>query len=342
MANFLNILYVTTQGAYVHKDHENVVVEVDRQPLLRVPVRMLGGVVCFGRVTVSPFLIGFCAERGIAVSFMTESGAFLGRVEGPVSGNVLLRREQFRKADRDDASAAIAKAIVLGKVRNLRAVLQRGSRERSHDAAARLNDAADALRRLLPSLEEAGTVEEIRGYEGQAAAVYFGVFDDLIATDDPAFRFEKRSRRPPLNRLNAMLSFGYALLLRDCAAALQAVGLDPAVGFLHADRPGRLSLALDLMEEFRAVLVDRMVFAMVNRRQIAKEDFEVTDAGTVSFRDGARKAYLVEYQNRKAEKIVHPIVNETAAWALVPHIQARLLARTIRGDLDEYPAFPVR
>lgn len=340
MRHLLNTLYVTTQGAYVARDGETVLVRVEQQDRLRVPIHTLGGIVCFGQVSCSPPLMGLCGERGVAISFLTEHGKFLARVQGPVSGNVLLRREQYRRADLEDRSAEVARMAVTGKVANARAVLLRAVRERpGTDGAGDLGAAAGRLAGILGDLRSNPTLERTRGLEGDAAHAYFSAFDHLIAVQKQGFYFRARSRRPPLDNLNALLSFVYTLLVHDAAAALETVGLDPAVGFLHRDRPGRPSLALDLMEEFRPVLADRLVLTLINRQQVTPEGFRTTESGGVLMNDATRKAVLLAYQKRKQEEITHPFLEEKMEVGLLPYVQALLLARFLRGDLDAYPPF---
>jgi CRISPR-associated protein Cas1 len=340
--NLLNSLFVTTQGAYVHKDRENVVVSVEREERLRVPVHRVGSILCFGQVSVSPFLLEWCADRSLHIAMLTEHGRFLGRFEGLASGGAILRRQQVRAADDPLAAKRIAAFIVQGKIKNSAALLRRAAREREEPASDVLARAVDAVARLEASLSGAETIDQVRGYEGEAAATYFGAIDAMVVADDPALRFEKRSRRPPKNAFNALLSLGYALLLNDCIAALQTVSLDPWVGFLHVEHPGRPSLALDLMEEFRAFTVDRMVLALLNRKQIGGGDFEVDPAGGVTLKDVARRTFLAEYQTRKGREIQHPLLEQAIPAGLLPFVQARLLSRAIRGELDEYPPFVFR
>lgn len=340
MKQLLNTLYVTTQGAWLAKDGEAVVVRVEQETRLRVPIHTIGAIVCFGQVSCSPFLMGMCGEHGVALSFLAEHGRFLARVQGPVSGNVLLRREQYRWADRHDRSADVAKAVVLAKVANCRVVVQRAVREKSGEADnQQMQWVTRRLSHLLTEVSAAITVDEIRGHEGDAARVYFSVFDELITASKDEFCFQGRNRRPPLDNVNAILSFVYTLLTHDIAGALEAVGLDPAVGYLHRDRPGRPSLALDLLEELRPVIADRLVLSLINRRQIRGSGFRKTESGAVVMDDATRKEVLVAYQNRKQEEIQHPFLGERVAFGLVPHVQALLLSRFIRGDLDGYPAF---
>lgn len=333
-------MYVTTQGAYLARDGETVAVRVEQETKMRVPLHTLASIVCFGRVSASPALMHLCGDRQVALSFLSEHGRFLGRVEGPLTGNVLLRRAQYRRADDDQASAEIARAMVVGKIANCRTVLLRAMRD--HDETvdtAELDGAAWRLARTLRHVAEPSPLDEVRGCEGEAARAYFGVFDHLIVAQKEHFFFTQRSRRPPLDPLNALLSFIYTLLTHDVAAALSAVGLDPAVGFLHRDRSGRPSLALDLMEEMRPFLGDRLVLSLINRQQLRGKDFRTTETGAVHMDDDARKTVLVAYQKRKEEEIQHPFLGEKIALGLLPHAQAMLLARHLRGDLDGYPPF---
>lgn len=343
MRRQLNTLYVTTEGAWLHKDGANIVLEVEQQVRARLPVHMLEGLVCFGRVLVSPPLLGYCAEQGICTTFLTPNGRFLARVEGPVSGNVLLRRQQYRASDDPQLCAAIVRNMLMGKLHNQRAVLGRALRDHGDKLeslhAAALNHAHKRLDRIADKLPEEISLDLLRGYEGEAAQSYFGVFDHLIRVEDPAMKFQGRSRRPPLDAVNALLSFLYTLVTHDCRSALESVGLDPAVGFLHRDRPGRPSLALDLLEEFRPLLADRLALSLINRKQISQRDFQTMESGAVLLRDDARKTVLTAYQERKREELRHAFLDEKAAIGLFPFIQAQLLARHLRGDLDGYPPF---
>lgn len=340
MKRHLNTLYVTTQGSYLSKEGQTVVVRVGEEQRLQVPQHHLGSIVCFGQVSVSPFLMGACAEQGTVIAFLTEHGRFLARVVGPVQGNVLLRREQYRRADEGEASAAVARPIVEAKIANSRAVLLRALRDRPEAPGAEaLRGAADALSRHLQAAQTSPSLDQLRGIEGLAGRDYFGAFDALITQQKAEFRFEGRTRRPPLDRINALLSFLYTLLAHDVAAALESVGLDPAVGYLHRDRPGRPSLALDVMEEFRAFLADRLALSLVNLRQVDGGCFRVTESGAVLLDEEGRKQVLVAYQKRKQEEIIHPFLEERTTVGLLPHLQALLLARHLRGDLDAYPAF---
>jgi CRISP-associated protein Cas1 len=336
----LNTLYVTTQGAYLAREGETLLVRVEQEVALRVPIHTLASVVCFGRVSSSPPLMGLCAERGVALAFFTMNGRFLARVQGPVSGNVLLRREQYRRSEDESRAAEVARSIVIAKVANCRTVLLRAAREKPDGAeSADLDAAALRLSRLVEELQKPKSLDTVRGHEGDAARVYFDVFDHLVTESKEAFFFRARSRRPPLDNLNALLSFLYTLLTHDVAAALEGVGLDPAVGYLHRDRPGRPSLALDLVEELRPVIADRLAVSLINRRQITPEGFHTTESGAVEMDDATRKEVLVAYQKRKQEEIVHPFLKERVAFGIVPHVQAMLLARHLRGELDGYPSF---
>lgn len=339
MKKLLNTVYVTTEGAALKKDGENLVAEVEGTEKARVPLHMLASVVAFGPILISPALIGICAERGIAIALLDRIGRFQARIEGPVSGNVLLRRAQYRLAD--DATE-IARSIVMGKIANQRAVIRRSLRDyetgMTPEARDALNTAADRMAMILRRVQRADdSLDLLRGSEGEAALQYFGVFDHLIRTPDAELRWTGRSRRPPLDAMNAVLSFLYTLLTHDCRSACEAVGLDPAVGFLHRDRPGRPSLALDLMEELRAPLADRLALSLVNRRQLRAADFRRMDGGAVLLTDEARRTVLTAWQERKKQERQHPFLQEKAPFGLVPYLQAQMLARHLRGDLDAYP-----
>ncbi|MBM3501100.1 MAG: type I-C CRISPR-associated endonuclease Cas1 [Armatimonadetes bacterium] len=340
MKRLLNTLYVTTDKAYLAKKGETVLVRVEKETKLRVPLTGLDGIVCLGRVGCSTSLMGACAERNIAISFLSDRGRFWARVQGPVSGNVLLRREQYRRADDPERAAEIARAVVAAKVANHRTILLRALRDHPEMSGAEdVQFAAARMGYLLRRLMEALPLAQVRGAEGEAGKLYFGVFDHLIVAQKEEFRFVRRSRRPPLDNMNALLSFLYAILAHDAASALEGVGLDPAVGFLHRDRPGRPGLALDLMEEFRPFLADRVALSLVNRQQVRPGGFRHTESGAVMMDDPTRKAVLAAYQARKQEEVHHPFLDEKIATGLLPHAQAMLLARHLRGDLDGYPPF---
>lgn len=340
MKRHLNTLYVTTQGAYLSKEGATIVVRADGETRGQFPLHNLDGVVCFGQVSASPFLLGECAEQGVTVTFLTERGRFLARVEGPVKGNVLLRREQYRRAESPQHSAVVAGAVVAAKIANSRTMLLRAARELPPgEPRSALREAASELRRLLQLVVKERDLDRVRGLEGGAARAYFGVFDRLLRQQRVDFAFGARSRRPPLDPINALLSFVYTLLVHDCRSALESVGLDPAVGFLHRDRPGRPSLALDLMEELRPVIAERVVISLVNLKQVEANGFSTGETGAVVMDDDTRKTVLVAYQKRKQEELIHPFLGEKTTIGMVPHLQALLLARHLRGDLDGYPAY---
>jgi len=340
MKKHLNTLFVTTQGAYLAKEGESVVVRVEKETRLRIPVHTLGGIVCFGNVGCSPFLMGFCAERDVAISFLSEYGRFLARVQGPVSGNVLLRREQYRRADDMTISAEMARAVLTGKLANCRTVLQRALRDHSDKIDAdKVKHASLHINSSLRELESDLSLNTLRGIEGDAARVYFNVFDHLITSQKEDFFFQDRNRRPPLDNVNCLLSFLYTLVMHDVRSALESVGLDPAVGFLHRDRPGRHGLALDLMEEFRPFIADRLTLSLINLSQVQKKGFKKSESGAVLMDDETRKIVLVAYQKRKQDEIMHPFIEEKVTIGLLFHMQALLLARYLRGDLDGYPPF---
>ncbi|PXF53195.1 MAG: subtype I-C CRISPR-associated endonuclease Cas1 [Deltaproteobacteria bacterium] len=340
MKKHLNTLFVTTQGAYLSKEGETVVVKVEKEIRLRIPIHTIGGIVCFGNVMCSPFLMGFCAKRDVAISFLTEYGRFLARVQGPVSGNVLLRREQYRRADDMNASAEMARAVLTGKLANCRTVLGRALRD--HSDKLNTDEVREASQRINSSLQHIQSdlpLNVLRGFEGEAAHTYFSVFDHLITSQKKDFIFQERNRRPPLDKVNCLLSFLYTLVLHDVRSALESVGLDPAVGFLHRDRPGRPGLALDMMEEFRPFLADRLTLSLINLNQVQTKGFKEMESGAVLMDDETRKAVLVAYQKRKQDEIMHPFIEEKVPIGLLFHTQALLLARCLRGDLDGYPTF---
>ena len=340
MRHLLNTLFVTTHGACLSRQGDAVLVRVEKKTRLHVPIHTLEGIVCLGRVLCTPGLLDLCGQKRIALSFFTEYGRFIARLEGPVSGNVLLRREQFRRADDPDASAAIALPIVAAKVANCRTALMRALRDHPElPGTPELQNAARSLQHLLGELESSPPLDVLRGREGDAARVYFAVFDHLITAQKDQFFFHARTRRPPKDNVNALLSFLYTLLAHDVASALHGVGLDPAVGYLHRDRPGRPGLALDLMEEFRALFADRLALSLINLRQVQADGFRTTETGAVQMDDATRKALLVAYQKRKQEEIRHAFLDETVPIGLLFYVQASLLARFLRGDLDAYPAF---
>lgn len=339
MKPLLNTLFVTTQESYLAKDGECVAVYQGDTLRGKIPIHTLGGLVLFGQISCSPFLLGHCAEKGVTVSWLTQHGRFLASMHGPVSGNVLLRREQYRRADQDAASADIAASMLAGKIANCRTVLMRTAREHPHPD---LDAAAERLGQRLTRLREPLPLNTLRGVEGEAAHIYFGAFGRLIHKADAAFHFAGRNRRPPLDAVNCLLSFLYTLLTHDVRSALESCGLDPAVGFLHRDRPGRASLALDIMEEFRPYLADRLACTLINRGQVKAKSFQRTESGAVVMDEATRKEVLTAWQERKQETVEHPFLQEKMAAGLLCHCQARLLARYLRGDLDAYPPFVIR
>lgn len=340
MRKLLNTLYVTTPDTYLSLDGENIVILKEETEISRIPLHNLEGIITFGYTGASPALMGACAKRNIALSFMKQSGKFLARVVGEVRGNVTLRKTQYRLSDSQEESNRIAKNFVLGKIYNARWVIERATR----DYPMRLDvDKLKGVSRILANslklVEESDDLEQLRGYEGEAASQYFSVFDELILQQKDSFYFHYRNKRPPLDNVNAMLSFVYALLAHEFVAALETVGLDPYVGFLHRDRPGRVSLALDMMEELRSVYADRFVISLINKREIHASGFTQKENGAVIMDDNTRKIILKAWQDKKQEIITHPFLQEKLQWGLVPYAQAMLLARFIRGDLDGYPPF---
>lgn len=335
MKKLLNSLYINRQKTYICKERETIVVKCKGEKLAQFPALNLSGLFCFGNVLVSPFLMGFCAEKGIGLTFFTEFGRFLARVTGKTTGNVLLRRKQFRWADQEDASAGTARLIVAAKIANSRSVLMRELR--NHGENDTLKKASDRLAVSCRRAKHAKTVDEARGIEGEAAATYFGVFDELIR--GAGFAFGGRIRRPPTDPVNAMLSFAYSVITQECVSALSGVGLDPYVGYLHKDRPGRPGLALDLLEEFRAAWADRFVLTLINRRQFQPKDFVTEASGAVRLTDETRKQFLTAWQERKQVEILHPFLQEKVPIGLLPHCQALLLARHLRGDTEYYPPY---
>lgn len=340
MRKLLNTMYVTTPESYLSLDGENVVVMVDEQEKIRVPLHNLEGIVSFGYTGASPALMGQCAKRNIALTFLTKNGRFQARVVGESKGNVILRKEQYRISDNDDRKLEIAKNCIIGKVNNSRNVINRAIRDHAERIdTERFQLVSEQLKNGLNLIRNATSLDELRGYEGETASRYFSVLDGLILQQKEAFYFKTRNKRPPLDNVNAMLSFVYTLLAHDVAAALETVGLDAYVGFLHTDRPGRISLALDMMEELRSIFADRFVISLINKRVINSSGFEKQENGAVIMKEDTRKEILRNWQERKQEKIKHPFLEENIEWGLVPHVQAMLLARFIRGDLDGYPPF---
>lgn len=340
MRHLLNTLFVTSENIYLTLDGENVVANREKTVVARYPLHTLSGILSFSYPGASPALMGACAQRGISLSFCTPRGRFLARVSGESNGNVLLRRTQYRIADDPNQSCRIARTMIFGKVYNGRWSVERTRRDHALRVdAVHLKAVSEQMKALLPQILETDDLEQLRGVEGVAANAYFSGFDEMILGDRDTFAFDKRSRRPPLNPTNALLSFAYSLLSHDCASALESVGLDSYVGFLHRDRPGRSSLALDLMEELRPCVADRFVLTLINNRILKEDDFVRQENGAVFLSNDARRTFLKRWQERKKETLTHPYLGEKILWGLVPYLQALLLARYLRGDLDAYPPF---
>ena len=340
MKKLLNTLYVTSSDAYLSLDGENIVILSGKRELGRVPLHNLENIVCFGYKGASPALMGACAEKGIGLCFLTPHGRFLARVNGPVSGNVLLRKTQYTRAADEAQALDIAKSFLLGKIYNARWCLERVKRD--HPMRINQESIENAISQMVQSLaclENASTRSELMGIEGIAAKAYFGEFHQMILRNEGTFTFDGRNRRPPLDPVNAMLSFAYTLLGNEIASALETVGLDPAVGFLHTVRPGRASLALDLLEELRAPLADRFVITQINLGAFTDKDFQKKENGAIFLTDDARKRFLAAWQKRKQEMLEHPYLKEKVQWGMVAYAQAMLLSRYLRGDLDAYPPF---
>ncbi len=340
MRKLLNVLYVTTPESYLSKDGMNVVVSVDKEERFRIPIVNIEGIVAFGYMGASPGLMKLCAENGVSLSFLSPTGRFIGRFQGPVHGNVLLRKAQYHTADNEESALHFAQLFVAGKIQNYRTILQRFIRDNGVSSEVK-----EAIQQLDISKHRAlntNNVASLIGVEGDAANTYFGVFPNLILHQKEGFSFLGRNKRPPKDAANALLSFVYTLLANETAAALETVGLDPYVGFLHSLRPGRTSLALDLMEEMRAYLGDRLVLSLINRKQVTPDDFVRQGESGVVMTENCRKTVLTAWQSRKKETITHPYLEEKIPIGLLPYVQALLLARTIRGDIDDYPVFLIR
>ena len=335
-----NVLYITSPDAYLGLEGEAITISKEGQPTRKLPLLNLQGIVCFNYTGVSPALMGACVDRDIGLCFLRPSGRFLARVEGQVRGNVLLRKKQYAVSESLEGSLPVAKNFVLGKLYNQRKVLQRTLRDHALlIESENFVSAISVLKELMQASRLAIDEVELMAIEGNAARRYFGLFDQMIFQNKEEFRFEERNRRPPLDRMNALLSFFYVLLANEAASALEAVGLDPYVGFFHADRPGRRSLALDIMEELRPVMCDRLALNLVNRRQISPKGFVIKESGGVLMDDETRKAVLTAWQEKKKEEILHPFLKERIPYGLLPHVQALLLARHLRGDLQSYPPY---
>lgn len=340
MRKLRNTLYITSENRYLSLDGENVVVYEEKTVVGRVPLHNLEAIVTFGYMGASPALMGACADHNISLTFLAPSGRFLATVTGKIKGNVVLRKKQYILSEDQELSNRIARNFIIGKIYNSRWVVERATRDHALRLdVGRLKNVSGMLQNSIKNVSSCENLDVLRGIEGEAASLYFSVFDDLILQQKEAFYFQGRNKRPPLDNVNALLSFVYSLLSGMCAAALETVGLDPYVGFLHRDRPGRISLALDLMEELRSVLADRFVLSIINKKVVNGSNFKKKENGAVYIEDDARKEVLTAWQSRKYEIITHPFLDEKIEWGMVPHVQASLLARYLRGDLDEYPPF---
>lgn len=340
MKNLLNTLYVTQSDVYLSLDGDNIVLLKEQERLGRVPLHNLQSIVAFGYTGASPALMGYCAERNISIVFLKQNGRFLARVIGDSKGNVVLRKKQYILSEDVNASAVIARNFILGKIYNHKWMIERMTRDYPlRIDVEKFKESSSQLSQLMLDVRACDDLERLRGLEGQAAVTYNKLFNDMILQQNEHFYFHSRSRRPPLDNVNAMLSFAYTLLANDTAAALEAVGLDAYVGFLHRDRPGRVSLALDLMEELRGIYADKFVLSLINKKHLNKDDFVQKENGAIIMTDEGRKKFVTLWQEKKQEKITHPYLGEKISWGLVPHAQALLLARHLRNDLDEYPPF---
>lgn len=340
MRKLLNTLYITSNDYYLSLDGENVVITQSKKEVGRLPLHNLEAVVTCGYAGASPALMEKCAANNISMTFLSMTGRFRAKVTGKAYGNILLRRIQYRMADDEKTALEIARNFMIGKIYNERSVVNRAVRDYAERLdIEQLSRVSEQLKDILRMVKEAGTMEKLRGYEGEAASRYFSQFNQLILQQKDDFSFDVRNRRPPLDKVNALLSFTYSLLTGMCVAALETVGLDPYAGFMHTDRPGRCSLALDLVEELRAPYADRFVLSCINKKMVDSADFEQKENGAVFLNESGRKKYLSAWQNKKAEKLTHPYLQENIEWGLVPYVQALLLARYIRGDLEGYPPF---
>ena len=340
MKKLLNTLYVTSENSYLSLDGENIVVLDSEKEVGRLPLHNWEGIVSFGYRGTSPALMGACADRNISLCYLTPQGKFLARVSGKVKGNVILREQQYASSQSEEKSLEIAKNCIIGKVHNARWVLERATRDhRMQIDVEKVKSASDKLRKSLELIKSCHSKEQLRGFEGEAASVYFSVLDELILQQKKEFTFQGRNKRPPLDNVNALLSFVYTLLTNTITSALETVGLDPCIGYLHTERPGRASLSLDLIEELRAVLADRFVLSLINKKIISGKNFDKKENGAVLMDDELRRTVLTEWQNKKKETLTHPYLKEKVEWGMVPYVQAMLLARYLRGDLDGYPVF---
>lgn len=339
MRKLLNTLFVTQPEIYLSLDGENVVLLQDDKKLARLPLHNIESIVNFGYTGISPALMGYCAERNISITFLTMNGRFLARVVGESRGNVILRKTQYRISDNEERSALIARNFILGKIFNNKWIVERMTRDHPLRVDVQFKEVSDQLTLIINDIMKCTNLEILRGLEGQAAVTYNKIFDQMILQQKETFYFKERTKRPPLDNVNALLSFAYTLLANDVASALESVGLDAYVGFLHRDRPGRASLALDVMEEIRGIYADKFVLSLINNKVVDSSDFVKKESGAVLMKDEARKKFLNAWQKRKQDKITHPYLGEKIEWGLVPYAQSLLLARYLRGDLDEYPPF---
>jgi len=340
MKKLLNVLYITDPEVYLSLEGETIVVKKEENVVMQLPLHNLENIVCFNYMGTSPALMGACADRGIGLCYLTPNGRFLARVNGKLQGNVLLRKKQYFTSENENESMAIAASFVMGKIANCRKVIERSIRDHSLLVDVnQLNDVSQTLKVNLRQIPSCKTIADLMGLEGSAAKLYFSQFDQLILQQKEDFYFNERSRRPPLDNVNSLLSYLYTLLTFEVSSALEGVGLDPNVGFLHQDRPGRPSLALDMMEELRPVFADRLAISLINRKQVSKEGFTKKESGGILMNDETRKIVLTAWQERKREETIHPFLKERIPFGLIPHVQALLLARFLRGDLDAYPPF---
>lgn len=340
MRQLLNVLFITKLEVYIGLNGENITVKEDDMIIGRYPLHNLEGIVCFSNMGMSPALMEKCVEQNISICFLTPTGRFRARVTGETRGNVLLRKKQYRIADKEEESLKIARNFILGKVYNEKWQLERYIRQYSlRVPLEEMENASSRLSSYMREIEVCNNLDQLRGYEGTAQVSYFSVFDHMILNQKEEFYFHGRNKRSPEDRVNSLLSFAYTLLANDIAAALETVGLDSYVGFMHQDRPGRASLANDLIEELRTPIADRFVLSLINRKQLQADDFEINDNNSVYIKDSARRIFISEWQKNKQEELTHPYLNEKMSWGLIPYSQALLLARYLRGDIDQYPPF---
>ena len=340
MKILLNTLYVTTPETYLSKDGLNVVASVKQNEIFRIPVHNIEQIITFGYMGASPGLMKLCADYNVSLTFLSPQGKYISRSQGPTRGNVLLRKAQYKYSDDPNFALHLCKLFIGGKIQNYRNILRRFIRDNGEDVA--VAEAAEYLQRCKKCVLNADSIDSVRGIEGEAATYYFSVFSKLLLNQKEDFVFERRNRRPPKDAINTMLSFVYTLICNDMTSALETIGLDPYVGFMHTLRPGRASLALDMMEELRAYLGDRLVLSLINRKQVTIKDFIKQGEEGIVMTDSARKTILTSWQNRKKEQISHPYLNEKVSIGLLPYIQAMLLARYIRKDIDDYPVFLIK